>query len=92
MGKKNRVQTCNDLVLEETALKLGLHPVKDLGLIKEVVDAQLKFTIEKVAEGAFEGTMWPLLGKFRVKTDYVQGKRKRLDYIQVQRLTEKPIS
>lgn len=57
----------NDLVIEETSLDLGLSRQA----VQEVVSAQAEFTAQKIREGGFEGTMWPLFGKIIVKTGTV---------------------
>lgn len=65
--KKFQHQAINELVLEETALELALPK----HLVKEVVSAQSEFTTEKIREGGFDGVMWPLFGKIRVKVSRV---------------------
>lgn len=65
--KQNQSQQsvlANDLVIEETSLDLGLPK----HAVQEVVAAQAEFTAQKIREGGFEGTMWPLFGKIIVKT------------------------
>lgn len=57
----------NDYIIEETALDLALPK----HLVKEVVQAQSEFTVERIREGGFEGVMWPLFGKLKVKVSKV---------------------
>jgi hypothetical protein len=57
----------NEDVVEETSLELVISKL----LVREVVSAQSEFTAERIREGGFEGVMWPLFGKIRVKVTKV---------------------
>lgn len=87
---KEKVQTCNHLVSEEVALKLGLHPIKDIALIDEVVSAQVDFTVERIREGSFDGVLWPLMGKFQVKKENVHLSHHRREANDIRKNTTKP--
>lgn len=90
MRKHKKTETCNHLVIEEVALKLGLHPVKDVGLISEVVSAQADFTAEKIREGGFDGVLWPLFGKVQIKKENVYLSHRRRDEAEIRKHTTKP--
>lgn len=78
----------NDLIIEETALELALSKA----LVKEVVSAQSDFTIERIREGGFEGTMWPLFGKIMVKVSKVKFLHDLLGKSDIKKNTSSPQS
>lgn len=63
-----QIPSANEDVLEETMLELAVPK----HLIREVVNVQSEYTAERIREGGFEGVLWPLFGKVKVKVAKVR--------------------
>lgn len=84
MSKKPQLPTANADVLEETSLELGLP----IHLVKEVVQAQSDFTVDTIRRGEFQGVLWPLFGKIKVKVSKVHVLHERLGGREIKKNTE----
>lgn len=64
---KERV-ICNDEIYEEVSEEFEI----DINLVKEVIEANSKFTRKVIERGAFESVIFPYLGKIKAKLRSVQ--------------------
>lgn len=77
-------QSANEEVLELVSLELAIPK----HLVKEVVNVQSEYSAEKIKEGGFEGILWPLFGKLRIKVAKVYQEHNSKGSVAVRRNTQ----
>lgn len=85
-NKKQQISqpSVNEEVLELVSLELAIPKDK----VKEVVKVQSDYTVEKIKEGGFDGVLWPLFGKVKVKIRKVHKYHEVLGGTEVRKNTE----